>query len=273
MNFPTIKKLSADDAPLTRRILIYGDSGAGKTHLVGSAQLVDGMRDVLVCDIDSGSATLVGSDVSATATRTPQAVEQVLWLLAQKDKSVAHIRTLVLDGGSELQKRDLADIAAKAAQETTSRERDKDLNELADYKLNKSRLLRIFRMARDIPGINLVITAWAKKTFPKIPGTKQTNKDAGPTLVCPDFTDGVMDTLRGFCDDVWYLYYDTGTSKRRLVTSNYGPVVAKTRNANFAKKLTSTTKEGEVIPIIEEPEFSTIWKLYTEAVTATKGVK
>jgi phage nucleotide-binding protein len=261
----TIKKLSNQpEAGATRRILIYGDSGAGKTHLIGSAQQVAEMADVLVCDIDAGTATLAGTDVAATTTRTTQAVEQVLWLLAQRDPSVAHIKTLVLDGGSELQKRDLADIAAKATQKDGEKRPEQDLNELQDYKLNKSRLLRVFRMARDIPGINVIISAWAKKTYPKVAGTKQTNKDAGPTMVAPDFTDGVADALRGYCDDVWYLMYDPASGKRHLITANYGPVVAKTRGVAFAKKLTSVVN-GATVPVIEEPNFSTIWALYKEA--------
>lgn len=263
MTTPVIKKLKATDTVPPRRILVYGDSGVGKTHLIGTAQSVAEMADVLVCDIDAGTSTLMGSDIATATTRTTQAVEQVIWLLAQRDPSVAHIKTLVLDGGSELQKRDLADIAAKATQKDEDKRPEQDLNELQDYKLNKSRLLRVFRMARDLP-VNLIISAWAKRTYPKVPGTKQANKDVGPTQVCPDFTDGVMDALRGYVDDLWYLMYDANTNKRMLITSNYGPVVAKTRNAVFASKLT-TLKDGKALPYIEEPNFSAIFASYKEA--------
>lgn len=266
----SIRKLSASTVAPTRRILIYGDSGAGKTHLIGSAQDTKGMKDVLVADIDGGSGTLISrGDVSSAAARSAANVEEILWLLAQRKPEVANIGTLVLDGGSELQKRDLADIAAKAAASPSgARNRDQDLNELQDYKLNKSRLLRIFRMARDIEGINLIITAWAKKTMPKVPGTKQVDKDAAPTMITPDFTDGVMDALRGYVDDVWYLYYDTTSGVRRMVTSNYGPVVAKTRGSEFAARLGQNSKDG-FVPIVDDPSFPKIWALYDEVL----GVK
>jgi len=261
-----IKKLSVKTAAPTRRILLYGDSGAGKTHLIGTAQDTAGMKDVLVGDIDGGSATLIKrGDIDHAGTRTTQGVEEMLWLLAQRKPEVANIGTLVLDGASELQKRDLADIAAKASKTGS---RDQDLNELQDYKLNKSRLLRIFRMAKDIEGINLIITGWAKKGFPKIPGTKQSNKDAPPSIIAPDFTDGVMEALRGYVDDVWYIYYDREAGVRRLVTSEYGPVVAKTRGADFAAKLGQTTKDG-FVPVMDDPSFPKIWGLYDEAM----GVK
>lgn len=223
------------------------------------------MANVAVCDIDAGTATLEErGDIATKSTRTVRSIEEVLWKFAQKDPVVAHIHTLALDGGSEAQKRDLADIAAAGAQ--SKKTRDQDLNELADYKLNKSRLLRVFRMARDIEGVTLVITAWAKKTLPKIPGTNQTNKDALPTSIVPDFTDGVSDTLRGYCDDVWYYFYDEQTKTRKLVTANYGPVVAKTRNAKFAANMGYTDKEtGAFIPVVDNPTFPDIVARYKKA--------
>lgn len=261
-----IKQLNAKAAPQTRRILIYGDSSAGKTRLVGTAQDTAGMKDVLIVDIDGGTRTVSArGDISAAPAFNTLGVEKILWMFAEKNPEVASFGTLVLDGASELQKRDLAEIAAKAAsQGGAGRERDQDLNELQDYKLNKARLLRIFRQARDLQGINLIITAWAKKTFPKIPGTKQINKDAQPTQIAPDFTDGLGDVLRGYVDDVWYLFHDQAADVRRLVTSGYSTVMAKTRGEEFAAKLGQQTKDG-FVPIIDNPTFPKIWALYDEA--------
>lgn len=259
-----IRKLDGKSHLPPRRTLIYADSGAGKTYLTGTAQDSPDLKDVLVCDIDGGSTTLLGrGDIAAATTRLPQDVEDVLWMIQSRDAAVAGIKTLVLDGGSELQKRDLQEIAAVAV--AKNKREDKDASELQDYKINKSRILRIFRMARDLP-VNVIITAWAKKTYPKVPGTKQEDKSREPTLIVPDFTDGVMDVLRGYVDDVWYLYHDVDTNARKLITSNLGPIVAKTRLDSFAERLGQTTADGKWLPIVDNPNLTEIYKLYKSAV-------
>lgn len=262
-----IKKLKIEEGkPITRRIMVYSDPGAGKTHLIGTAQDVPEMADVLVVDIDGGSTTLKSrGDIAGTEARSTKTVEEVIGLFAHRDPSIAHIKTLVLDGGSELQKRDLADIALREA--TVNSKRDQDSNQIQDYKLSKSRLLRLFRAARDIPDINIIITCWALKDFPKKPGTNQADTDAQPTQIQPDLGRAVRDTLMGYLDDVWYLYFDPASGNRYLVTADYGSITAKTRDAAVAAKLTSTIN-GKVVPILTNPTFTDIYECYKTAYMA-----
>jgi hypothetical protein len=101
MTLPITRMDATTDVVPPRRILIYGDSGCGKTRLIGSAQKVPELADVLVLDLDKGTATLAGTAVSAVPARTAQDVESVLWLLKQGHPSVAQFKTVVLDGCSE----------------------------------------------------------------------------------------------------------------------------------------------------------------------------
>ncbi len=255
-----ISKLATSDKT-TRRIMLYGDSGSGKTQLVGSIQDVPEMADVLVVDIDSGSSTLNSrGDISATVARLPKDVEAILWLFIRRDPSVAQFKTLVLDGFSEMAKRDLAEIAREEAA-GGKKGRDELLNQLQDYKLSKARILRIARMARDIEGINLVMTLWAKKSYPKLPGTDQANKNAQPTGVSPDLSDSVRDTVAGYFDDVFYLFQDPATDVRYLVTGNYGPVTAKVRDPAIAARLTMAI-DGKTVPMVRDPKFITLYNAY-----------
>lgn len=250
----TIRKLAVSaDKPITRRIMLYGDSGAGKTFFAGSAQDVPDLADVLVANIDKGVATLLSrGDIQTTDIAGTNNLEELLWMLIRKDPAVASIRTLVLDNGSELQKLDLAQIAEAAAKDKDKR--DRDANELNDYMKNKNRLLRVYRMARDIPDITLVITAWAQKKYPN------DNKNSTPSIIQPDMTDAVRSTLVGYMDDVWYIAHDSVKDVRYIYTSSLGPVFAKTRDQAVAAKLTTDGK-----PYLVNPTFSSVYKAYRDA--------
>ncbi len=250
----SIRKLAASaDKPITRRIMIYGGSGDGKTHLSGSAQDVADMADVLVANIDKGVATLLSrGDIQTTDIAGTNNLEELLWMMVRKDPAVARIRTLVLDGGSELQKMDLAQIAEAEAKDKDKR--DRDANELRDYMKNKNRMLRVFRMARDIPDITLIVTAWAMKKYPN------DNKNAQPSAIQPDMSDAVRNTMIGYMDDVWYITHDAASGKRYLYTSSVGPVFAKTRDSAVAAQLQTDGK-----PYLVDPTFTDIYKAYRRA--------
>ncbi len=255
-----IKKLT-QPTNFNRRILLYGEPGSGKSFLVGTAQNVKALQDVLVIDLDGGSSTLSGTGTLVSEGRKIKDVEEVLWALAQKSPEVASVKTLVLDGASELAKRELAEIAEEAAKNQPNK-RNRDLNQMADYMLSKNRLLRIFRMARDIPDITVIITAWAKMTFPKIGDV--VNKDAKPTVISPDFTDAVADTLMGMVDDAWFLQHDSKADRRLLFTANHDNVKAKTRNPEFANQLT-TLVDGKPFPVVINPTMQIITDAFTKA--------
>jgi phage nucleotide-binding protein len=234
--------------------MLYGDSNAGKTFLAGTAQDVPELSPVVVANIDKGATTLLSrGDIQVADISNASDAEELLWMLARKDPSVANVKTLVMDGTSELQKLDLADIALSEANKSGSK-RDKDANELRDYMKNKNKLLRILRMARDISGITLILTAWAAKTYPN------DNKNSDPSAVFPDMTAAVRSTLVGYMDDVFYLAYDAKADKRYLYTGSMGPVFAKCRDAAVAAQLQT---EGK--PYLVNPTFTDIYKAYRRA--------
>jgi len=257
----TIKQTS--DQPITRRILIYGASGAGKTQLAGTAQDVPEMSNVVLGSIDGGEGTLTSrGDVLSAVTRNVSDVEELMWLLIKKDAAVKGVRTLILDGGSEMQKKDLANIAAAAAQKKESR--DKDLNELQDYKLNTAKMLRVIRMARDIPEVNLIMTFWAKMDFPLGPNG-QPAANVAPMRIYPDLTSGVAKIALGYFDDAFYLEKSKTSEQRILYTGELKGITAKTRDRAVAAELSTTNSEGKVLPYIVNPTFPDIYARYKKA--------
>lgn len=256
----------ASNAAFTRKIFVYGDTGSGKTELIGTAQDVPEMADVLVGSIDGGQATLASrASVLAAATRLPNEVEELGWLLAKPaDKRIPElqkVRTGVLDGVSEMQKADLAAIAQLAA--TKKDTRNKDLNELQDYKLNKGRMERIIRFWRDINDIFLVATAWAKKKYPT-DANGQEVKTVAPLSVTPDLSEGLCKTIMGYFDDVWYLEKQKNSETRILYTGDFKGIFAKTRDRAVAAEMT-TEKDGVKYPFIVNPTFPDIMARYKRA--------
>lgn len=255
----TLKKANSKPA-FQRRILIYGASGAGKSHLVGTLADVSEMKEVLVLPLDGGEATLSGKDlILAENTRKLKDAEEVLWNVVKRDGDYAKIKTVVLDGISEAAKRELQEIADAAAKNNSKRDRDE--NQLRDYQLRNGRLLRLIRMARDIPGITLIMTAWPKITYPKV--GEMVDTTLPPLSITPDFSDKLTDTVLGAADDVWALRVDND-GRRLLYTGDYQAIRAKTRNSAFAAQL-GTTKDGQFFPVLVNPDFQTIVDAYYRA--------
>lgn len=269
LNFTNLSK----PKPFARKILLYGGSNAGKTFLAGSALEVPEMREVLVVNLDAGAKTLEGMDISVQDSRKLSELEEVLWAFAQKKPEVAKFTTLVIDGMSEVAKRELSEITTLEAQSDKgkARNRDRDQAELRDYGIRNARLLRIVRMARDLPDITVIITAWDKKTYPKLPGSDQDNKAAAPLSVQPDFSDSIVTTIVGAMDDCWYLKNDEENGRRIMYTSDYGATKAKTRTASFAQKLGLIDKDGKFAPVVINPSFAGIVAAYKEATKTKEG--
>lgn len=82
--------------------LIYGDYGAGKTHLLGTSLAVPGMNDVLFLDIESGDLTLkVFPDMKVVPIRAYSDVNIIYqWL-----KRHVQARDAYLNGDDELRSR------------------------------------------------------------------------------------------------------------------------------------------------------------------------
>ncbi len=260
-----IKKLAVNkDTPFVRKILIASDPGVGKSHLIGTIQSCPAMADLLHVDLDGGAATLLSrGDISGTSARSVADVEEVLGMIARKDPAVANIKTLALDGLSELARREVADIAVLAAKGNSKR--DPNANELRDFMLAKNRMLRILRMARELP-ITVVMTAWTKRVYPNKPGTTTPDTSAAVQSIVPDVSESIRSTLSGLVDDSWIYVYDAASNKRYLYTGNVGVIVAKTRDSVVASKFTSDF-DGKQLPIVVDPTFTDLYKRYQAAYT------
>lgn len=250
--------ISADLFTDKMNILIYGDPGSGKTHLAGTAQDAPTMADVHVFNIDGGIMTLASrGDIHATDIRSVADLEQELFKIADNDPKYANTKTVVIDNITELQTLALENITTREYAARHKKDKNYSVDEiyLEDYGVAGKQLARILRGFRDLP-INVIYIAHKKDKMRK--GTKVLESST------PNLTDKLCTAVCGYMDFVWYLYtadeqmgddkqgYWTETH-RYLLTQPMNNYIAKTRGADFAKRIGA---------VIKDPNMAEIMKFY-----------
>lgn len=224
------------DTPFNVNILIYGESGVGKTTLAGSADEVPEMRKVLFLDVEGGTLSL--------RSRFPniESVRIKTWLDMQRVYDELYLdnhgyNTIVLDSLTEIQKMSMDEIMRKLVAQ--HEERDADVPGIREWNINIEQTRKFVRLFRDLP-VNTIFTALPKA---------DKNPRTGVTRTKPYLSGKVADEVAGFLDIVAYLYTKEvdGEQKRMLLCGATQDNVAKDR----------TDKLDQVIQL---PTMSAIWK-------------
>lgn len=243
------------------KLMIYGEPGAGKTHLAGTAQDCNLMKNVHVFNIDGGIMTLAErGDISATDIRSVDDLEQEAFKIANKDKKYQDIKTVVIDNVTELQTLALENLTTKAFSDRVKSNKNYTIDDvyLEDYGKSGKQLARVLRTFRDLP-MNVIYIAHKKDKMRK--GT-QILEESKPAL-----TDKLCTAVMGYMDFVWYLYtqdevqnindQDVTVTERYLLTQPVNNYHAKTRGQKFAQALGM---------VVKRPNLAEIFDLYTKTV-------
>lgn len=235
------------DIPPYFNMLVYGESGVGKSWLSGSCDAVPEMRRVLFVDIEGGTLTLRNTfpNVEVVRVRTWQEMQGVYDELhaGQHDYT-----TVVIDSLTETQKLSMEKIMRKLVEEYE--ERDADIPGIREWNINIEQTRKFVRAFRDLP-MNTIFTALVK--------TDKNNR-TGAIKRKPSLSGKVADEVAGFLDIVTYLYTKEveGEYKRILLSGATEDTVAKDRT-------------GLLPMLIESPTMVQIWNAVKEIKTDDKS--
>ena len=239
-------------------ILVYGDPGSGKTHLAGTAQDSPYMADVWVMNIDGGMMTLANrGDIHAVDIHSVDDLERELHKLINGDPMYKDAKTIVIDNITELQSLSLEGIVASQLNDRMKKGGTIDDIYLDDYGKSSTQLARVLRGFRDLP-MHVIYIAHKRDKIRKGTNTLESSR--------PSLTDKLCTAVMGYMDFVWYLYpvdeqveaedgEFTTETHRYLLTQPYNNYAAKTRGADFAKRVGMT---------IRDPNMAEIMKIYAQ---------
>jgi hypothetical protein len=220
-------------------------------------QDVPTMADVHVFNIDGGIMTLAPrGDIHATDIHSVDELEQELFKIASKDPKYENTKTVVIDNITELQTLALESITTREFAARRKKDKNYSVDEvyLEDYGVAGKRLARILRGFRDLP-LHVIYIAHKKDKMRKGTNTLEESK--------PNLTDKLSTSVMGYMDFVWYLYTademvgteETGyyaETHRYLLTQPMNNYAAKTRGAEFAKRIGAVIKDPNMVQIMSE---------------------
>lgn len=231
---------SVEDIPSNINLLVYGESGVGKTLLSGSAQAVAAMSPVLFVDIEGGTLTL----------RNHYADVDVIRVTNFKDMATVHdelatgksvYKTVVLDSLTEIQKFSMYGVMTELLKKEP--DRDPDVPGMREWGKNIEQMRRFVRAFRDLP-MNVIFTALAQS---------DKNPRTGITQWKPQLSGKLASEVAAFMDVVLFMYVrEVDEEHKRFLLS------AQTEN-HIAKDRT-----GRLPQVIEEPKMEQLHEMLTQ---------
>jgi hypothetical protein len=229
---------AAKDRSPHLNMLIYGDSGTGKTTLAGSADAVPSMRDVIIVDVEGGTESLKVpypnvATVRVTSWKEMQSVYDDL------HRGNHDYQTVIIDSLTEVQKFNMDQIMNELLQ--LKPDRDPDVPDRREWGKNLNQMRRFVRAFRDLP-MNTIFTALVR--------ADETN--TGKKVYLPSLSGKLAGEVAAFLDIVGFYYTrevaaedgDGTETARILLTQKTVSHVAKDRTRRLPQILRDPTMAG-----------------------------
>lgn len=222
-------------------VMVHGETGVGKTHLIGTAQDHPLTSPLLIADVDGGVTTLrKRRDIDVVSVRKFSdllVLYKDLKNAIPKDGSRFPYGTVAVDTFSEFQSQDLMEIAATMAKFNDNL--DEDIPDQRAYGKSLSHMRDIIRVFRDLP-CNTIFTCHTN-----------TEKDNNMrTVYEPKLTGQMKKLAPGFFDIVGYYFAEVGSD------------ATVTRKMQFMRTETTVAKDrtGAFEPIEINPTIPILWE-------------
>lgn len=229
------------DKPRYLKALIYGEPGAGKTYLVGTAP------KPLFVDVEGGTMTIRDRDIAVVKVTSWEDLEEVLDNLEAKTKGWEKYESLCLDSITEVQTL-LHEQLLKEGAANSSRSRDPDVMEMQDWGKSLVRMQRVMRRFRDLP-MHVFMTSLSEEGL----------DNAKQLRVRPALQGRMAMLLPAIMDVVGYLYTETDAEDelhRMLLVQQMGKYIAKDRTGNLGTVIQDPTAEGLIAGLSPKKEES-----------------
>lgn len=222
-------------------LLVYGEPGAGKTYLGGSAQDHKDTSPLLIIDIEGGTTTLRHrQDIDVISARSVQEVKDAhnkLRMSIDPKTGTMIYKTVMLDSVTELQKLDMAEIMRLL--HDSRPDLDPDIPSPREWGKSGIHMREIVRGFRDLP-CNTIITALVSEE----------KDDSNVITKYPSLPGKLRVEVPGFFDIVSYLYTVSENEEmiRKMQFTGTRRVIAKDR----------TSCLGD---FVESPTIPKLWEL------------
>ncbi len=223
------------ESPEYINMLVYGNPGAGKTVLAGSADVVSELRPVLFLDVEGGTFSIRERfpDVEVVRVQTWPDMQRVYDALY---KGEHEYQTVVLDSLTEMQKFSMYNIMREVVKEHP--DRDPEIPSIREWGKNIEQIRKLVRAFRDLP-MNTIFTALAT-----------TDKDGktGQIVTRPSLSGKLAMEVGGFVDIMLYMNTKVIDAEILRLVQSVGTdsVIAKDRSDNLPS-------------VIENPDMQTLY--------------
>lgn len=243
--FDKIGATSPEEVAKWLNLLIYGDPGAGKTFLEGTADDAPETSPLLIIDVDGGLMTLRHrKNVKVVTIRTYMDLVKLYDELHSAIDPVTDtlpFKTLGVDNLTELQKLDMKDIMAVTPAVLEGRQ-DASVPSMREWGISQDHIRKVVRAFRDLP-CHTIFTCHVD--------IKPDNMNRN--IYGPDLPGKLRNQITGFVDVVGYLYATEheGAIVRKLQTAKTDTVIAKDRLNSIGDVVINPTIPGMVSKIGE----------------------
>ncbi len=222
-------------------LMIYGDSGIGKTTLSGSASVVKGMSPVIVVDIEGGTESLRRPypDVEVITVRTWKQMQDVYNELYEGKHGY---KTVVIDSFTEVQKFSMNEIMRELIERRP--ELDPDVPSKREWGKNLNQMRNYVRGFRDLE-MHTIFTALNKSTF---------NENSGLTTNEPNATGQFAKEIPALLDVVLYYYM-------KAVTTDNGVITKRLLLSQKTETIVAKDRTGTLPMVLEDPTMEMMFKL------------